>query len=246
MTDGVPKEILIINPLELVFDKKNQIVRRSLDKDTKEWSPELDTSLPINSSDIPNFKEWVNWNGFLFDRETKKGHNGFDFAAYVTTDNRVVLGLSEDTKIRAVADGVVKQVLDTPEAVGGGYGIMINIEHGADDSGMFSTYVHVRPTVYFGVTVKKGDVIGELYKDPKGDEGRLVHLHLSLVSGWGTRGTSIMGGGMHIRTDDPGVIDPSIYKLNAIPQGSSNFSLLDLPNAKVEIANFKQIRVNSG
>lgn len=162
----------------------------------------------------------------------------------MTTDNRVVLGLPSDVKIRAVADGVVKQVLDTPEAVGGGYGVMINIEHGANDSGMFSQYVHVRPTIKAGVSVKKGDVIGELYKDPDGDKGRLVHLHLSLVSGWSTRGTSIMGGGKNIRTDDPALIDSDLYKLNAVPQGSANFIVPDLLDAKVELVHFKKVKVN--
>lgn len=122
------KEIPIIDSLDSAFDKKTQLIKRPIDKDTKEWSPELDTALPINGLDIPNFKAWVNWNGFHLDRKTGKGHDGFDFVAYLTTDNRVVLGLPSDTKIRAVADGVVRQVLDAPEAVGGGYGVMISIE----------------------------------------------------------------------------------------------------------------------
>lgn len=239
------KEIPIINSLEATFDKKNKLTRRPIDKDTKEWSPELDTSLPIDGSDIPNFKAWVDWNGFLLDRNTREGHDGFDFAAYLTTDGRIVLGLPDDIKIRAVADGIVKQVLDTPEAVGGGYGVMINIEHGADDSGMFSQYIHVKPTVEAGIAVKKGDVIGELYKDDGDEEGRLVHLHLSLASGWGTRGTSMMGGSRHIRADDPGIIDTSIYKYRANPQGSASFTVPDLPDIKPEYAHFKRINVNS-
>lgn len=224
--------------------KENEIEKRPFTKGAKEWSPSLDTVLPIDGSEIPNFKAWINWNGFHLDRNTGRGHDGFDFAAYVTTDNRVVLGLPEDTKIRAVADGVVKQVLDTPEAVGGGYGVMVNIEHGANNSGMFSQYIHVRPTIQAGVSVKKGDVIGQLYKDPEGDEGRLVHLHLSLDSGWGTRGTSIMGGGKHLRTDDPRLIDISIYNFSASPQGSATFELPDLQDAKIEFAHFKRIRVS--
>jgi|SRR3989338_3220249 len=245
MTDD-NKEISIINSLDSAFDKKNQLTRRPIDKDTKEWSPDLDTSLPINGSEIPDFKAWVNWNGFHLDRKAGKGHNGFDFAAYLTTDNRIVLGLPPDTKIRAVADGVIRQVLDTPEAVGGGYGVMISIEHGANDSGMFSQYVHVKPTIETGASVKKGDVIGELYKDPDGEEGRLVHLHLSLISGWGTRGTSITGGGVHIRTDDPAFIDTNLlYKFDAVPQGSANFTVPGLPNAKAELAHFKRVNVNN-
>lgn len=231
-------EIRIIIPPFTI--EKNIIKKKPLDKDTKEWSPSLDTVLPIDGSGIPNFKAWVNWNGFQLDRKTGEGHDGFDFAAYITTDNRIVLGLPEDTKIRAVADGVVTQVLD----IYGGYATMVNIEHGANDSGMLSRYSHVRPTVETGASVKKGDVIGELYKDHDGEEGRLVHLHLSLISGWGTRGTSIRGGGMYIKSDDPRLINPSIYRFSATPQGSTDFTVPNLPNTKVEFANFKRVRAN--
>lgn len=109
---------------------------------------------------------------------------------------------------------------------------------------MFSQYIHVKPTIEAGASVKKGDVIGELYKDPEGDEGRLVHLHMSLVSGWGTRGTWIMGGGKNIRTDDPALIDSELYKLNAVPQGFANFIVPDLPDAKVVLEHFRRVKVN--
>ncbi|HLL60690.1 MAG TPA: hypothetical protein VK338_03155 [Candidatus Nitrosocosmicus sp.] len=39
--------------------------------------------LPINGSDIPKFKAWINWNGFHLDRETGKVHDGYDFGAYL-------------------------------------------------------------------------------------------------------------------------------------------------------------------
>ena len=239
------KEIPIINSIDSVESKANVLTRRPIDEETKEWSPDLDTALPIDGFEIPNFKAWIGWNGFQLDRKTREGHDGFDFAAYLTTDNRILLGLPEDIKICAVADGIVRQVLDTPEAVGGGYGVMVNVEHGANDSGMFSQYIHVKPTVETGVAVKKGDVIGELYKDDGNEEGRLVHLHLSLSSGWGARGTSIMGGSMHIRADDPGLIDTSIYRYRANPQGSANFTVPDLPSIKPEYAHFKRVKVNS-
>jgi len=237
------KNSMIINVLD-TLPKKEQLIKRPIDKNTKEWSPDLDTALPIDGSRIPDFKAWVNWNGFHLDRQTGKGHDGFDFAAYLTTDNRIILGLPEDTKILAVADGVVQQVLDTPEAVGGSYGIMISVEHGEEDSGMFSQYIHVKPLVKTGMKVKKGDVIAELYKDRGEEEGRLVHLHLTLVSGWGTRGTSKRGGGKNLRTDDPGLIDVDVYKFDATPQGSADFTVPDLPNVKVEFAHFKKVNVN--
>lgn len=133
--------------------------------------------------------------------------------------------------------------MDNPEAVGGGYGVMMNIEHGAHDSGMFSTYVHVVPTVEFGAKVRKGDTIGTLYKDPGTEEGRLVHLHLELISGWGTKGSSITGGGKNLRYDDPAILDEYIYKLRTDPQGKTDFSVPLLGSPKIELANFNKIRV---
>ena len=223
---------------------KEQAPKKPINGETREWEPGLDIALPINDGDLSDFKAWVNWNGFHLDRETGKGHDGYDFAAYLTRDNRIVFGLPPYTKIRAVADGKIAQVLDNPEAVGGGYGVMITIEHGAQDSGMFSQYVHVKPLIKHGTEVKKGDVIAELYKDPDGEEGRLVHLHLTLTSGWGIRGTPIMGGGKNIRTDDPKVISEKIYRYTAEPQGTSQFTVKELPTAKIETTNFRRIRVN--
>src|SRR3989344_3730984 len=74
---------------------------------TKEWESGLDVALPISDADLPDFKAWVNWNGFHLNRQTGKGHDGYDFAAYLTKDNRVVFGLPPHTEIRAVADGKV-------------------------------------------------------------------------------------------------------------------------------------------
>lgn len=211
--------------------------KKPITKETKEWSSDLDTQLPINGGDLPNFKAWVGYNDFQFDRKTGGGHEGFDFAAYLTTDNKIVVGLPANTKIRAVADGEVRQVLD----VFRGYGTQISVEHGAYDSGMFSTYIHVRPLVEQGVTVKKGDVIAELYKDEGDKEGRLVHLHLSLRSGWGTRG----GDDSKLRAEDPALIDNSISQFKAESQGSSTFTVPQLPDAKIKFANFKRVRLAS-
>lgn len=229
---------------ETFGERSTPEVKKPITKETKEWEPGLDTVLPIDGKDLPGFKSWVNWNGFHLDRETGKGHDGYDFAAYLDENDKVIFGLPAEAKIRAVADGKVAQVMDNPEAVGGGYGVMVTLEHGANDSGMFSTYVHVKPLVKQNTEVKKGDVIAELYKDPGEEEGRLVHLHLRLISGWGTRGTSIMGGGTNIRMDDPGVIDESIYKYSAEPQGNSNFNVPSLPNSEVKTKNFRTIKVN--
>ena len=224
---------------------KEQTPKKPINGETKEWEQGLDVALPINGGDLSDFKAWVNWNGFHLDRGTGKGHDGYDFAAYLTKDNRVVFGLPPGTKIRTVADGKIEQVLDNPEAVGGGYGVMITIEHGAHDSGMLSQYIHVKPLIKYGAEVKKGDVIAELYKDPDREEGRLVHLHLTLISGWGTRGTSIIGGGKNIRTDDPKVLSEEIYQYTSEPQGYAQFTVKEFPVAKIETANFTKVKVNS-
>lgn len=50
------KEISIINFLESTQDKKNQLTRRPIDKDTKEWSPDLAIALPVDGSGIPVLK----------------------------------------------------------------------------------------------------------------------------------------------------------------------------------------------
>lgn len=220
--------------------KSNPQEKRPISTETKEWEPGLDTVLPIDGKELPGFKSWVNWNGFHLDRETGEGHGGYDFAAYLNEDNKVVFGLPPETKIRAVANGKIIQVLETY----GGYATMITVEHGSRDSGMFSTYVHVNPLAEHGMEVKKGDVIAELYKDPGEEEGRLVHLHLRMNSGWGTRGTSITGGGLKARLDDPGVIDNSIYALNAEPQAKKNFTVPSQPDSAVETKNFKVVKVN--
>lgn len=215
--------------------KSRERSKKPITEETKEWSSDLDTQLPINGEDLPGFKAWIDWNGFQLNRETGGGHEGFDFAAYLTTDNKIVVGLPASTKIRAVADGEVRQIVTV-----GGYGTQIGIEHGAYDSGMFSTYIHVKPLVEEGVTVKKGDVVAELYKDEGDKDGRLVHLHLALRSGWGTRD----GDDRKLRAEDPVLIDNSIYEFKAEPQGSSNFTVPQLPNAEIEIANFERVRFN--
>lgn len=229
----------IDNPTET--QKRTTISRRPINEETKEWMRDLDTQLPILGTDIPNFKHWINWNGFQLDRNTGQGHEGFDFAAYLTTDDKIILGLPPETKIRAVADGRIAQV---SHGFGGPYGYFINVEHGKEGEGMFAGYHHVAPKLEQGSEVKKGDIIATLYKDPGEYEGRLVHLHFNLVSAYGTRGTSITGGGLNSRADDPMVIDSSIYKYSAIPQGNKNFTVAELPNVEIKIANFSVLKVN--
>ncbi|NBU34271.1 hypothetical protein EB118_07575 [bacterium] len=212
--------------------------------ETKGWSSALDTSLPIDAADIPGFVSWVNCNGFHLDRETGKGHDGFDFGAYLREDGMIVVGLPQDTPIRAVANGVVRQVLMN-ESTGMGYGCVVNVEHGGNDSGMFSSYVHVNPTIEPNVTVGKGDVLGSLYKDDGNQEGRLVHLHMGLADGWGSHGTSIMGGGLILRQQDPGLIDRSIYDTTVSRQGFEPFDYAEVPGATgLALAHFAIVKTN--
>lgn len=220
-------------------------MRLPITANTREWSPELDAALPINTDDIPGFVAWVNCNGFLLDRNTGRGHDGFDFGAYLRDDDKVVVGLPKETPVRAVADGVVRQVL-IGGMTGGGYGCMVNIEHGGDDSGMFSSYIHIDPSIEPEAEVAKGEVLGSLYKDSGNRIGRLVHLHMRLVDGWGTHGTGEFGGGLIDRTQDVGLIDPSIYDLTVSKQGFEPFDCSEVPSARgIEVANFDTLQVNN-
>lgn len=211
--------------------------RVTIDKETKEWRSNQDVELPIRGSDIPNFKAWIDWNGFQVNRETGKGHNGYDFAAYLNTDNQIILGLPPQTPIRAIADGVVSQAVEASELTNGGYGAEVNIQHGAEDSKMFSSYLHIVPEIKRGVVVKKGDIIGKLFKEAYGKPQALVHLHLMLGTGDGLAG---------VKLDDPGlIIDNRIYKYKVEPQGSYGFSVSSLPNVEIYKANFFNPKVSS-
>ena len=78
-------------------------------KGTKIWATHLDIVLPVDGTDIPHFREWVNWSGW---KGYSPDHTAYDFAAYLSEDGRVVLGLPKETPVRAVADGFVRQVSD--------------------------------------------------------------------------------------------------------------------------------------
>lgn len=210
-----------------------------IDHKVTEWGADSDTSLPINGSDIPGFVAWVNGNGFNYDCTTRRGHDGFDFGAYLRDDGTVVIGLPKETPVRAVANGVVRQVL-VGDMTGGAYGCLVNVEHGEEGSGMFSGYVHVEPRIYSDTIVEKGDVIGTLHRDSGTEEGRLVHLHLSLVNGWNSN-----GGGLHNRLQDPALIDPSIYDLTPETQDWKPFDPRPLGAKALYVANFDVVRVNN-
>lgn len=210
------------------------LTRKEFGPSTIEWEPGLDTALPIKGEDIPGFRQWIAFNDFHLDpRNPLEGHDGFDFAAYLDEEGKVILGLPAETKIRAVADGRLSGI-GYPDSYAG----TVRLEHGEDNSGMFSEYVHVVSDLERGSRVKKGDVIGTLYKDPDGEEGRLVHLHLSLINGWD------VGGGVFDRKVDPAIIDPTIKKHRVTPMGSSHFTVDSMPGIEVRNAHFKNVRVN--
>lgn len=212
-------------------------IRRIIDKDTKEWSPDLDTVLPIaGEQDIPNFKAWINWNGF--DMFSERVHKGFDFAAYLTIDNRIVLGLPRGTKVRAVADGVVRSSARGATPGTSDYYGEIRIVHGDLDNGLLSVYGHVIPSVSVNEAVKKGGVIGTLYTSAGNDIGYLVHLHLQLHNS--RKREAVASHDLGPSLVDPRVIDESIYQYSAEPQGKPEFVTPGLNEVHVEIAHFKQ------
>lgn len=222
-------------------------IRRKLDDSTREWAADLDTILPIDGKELPNFTSWINWNGFALDRQTGEGHSGFDFATYLDDKGNIVFGLPERTNVRVIADGRIIQILDSPEWTAGGYGVMVQVEHGPEDSGMGSRYVHIVPKrgLKYGDVVKKGDDLGTLYKDQGDQEGRLVHLHLELRDGFGTHGTNpVFGGGLNKRIQDPVILDKGIYQYKTQPQGSTKFIVPELPKAKIETVHFRNVRAN--
>lgn len=115
----------------------------------------------------------------------------------------------------------------------GSYAAFIGIEHGKENRGLMSAYPHVVPLIKEETLVKKGDVIATLYKDPGDKEGGLVHLHFGLINSWESYSPE---------EADPKVIDKSLYKYNAVPQGSIDFTVPELPvSPSVEIAHFKKL-----
>lgn len=210
----------------------------------REWNPQIETVLPIDGTEIAGFKAWVNCNGFQPFAPEAHTHDGFDFGAYLREDGMIVLGLPPTTSIRSVAEGKVAQVITG--GVWGGYAASITIEHGAQGSGLFSQFAHVIPRVEIGQPVNKGEEIASLHIDEGDEEGRLVHLHLELVDGWGTHGTSIAGGyrAYKKRLRDPRLIDPSIYDLTADNQGFAPFNAASIVGGLgIAIAHFRTLRV---
>lgn len=207
---------------------QNEVDRNmTIGKRTKEWLAQFNMRLPIDSNEIPGFRHWVNFNGFS---PQQTGHNGYDFAAYLTQEGEVVLGLPVETNIRAVADGVVYGIYGRD---GWGYANELWIKHEKRYGGLTSGYCHIVPTVEEGKEVKKGDIIVTLWKDSESEEkGPLVHLHFMIKTDWQT--TPI----------DPRFIDESISAYNMIPPENPGFTIPELPTrTPFRVEHFKKVDV---
>ena len=222
----------VITNLKELENLIESLAERKLTKETRVWTSTLDLSMPILTSDLPNFKSWINWSGF---KGYSERHIAFDFAAYLDKKGNCILGLPEKTPIKAVADGTVVQISSGLAGQGVPYACFINIEHANEGSGLFSAYHHVKPSIKAGSKVKKGDIIATLYKDPGSEEEKLVHLHFELRNGWGIKNRDV----------DPATIFPKINEYSAEPQGKENFVISGLKRPNIIIANFKKLLLDN-
>ncbi|VVB57637.1 Peptidase family M23 [uncultured archaeon] len=187
---------------------------------------------PISGSLIPNFHQWIQWNGFNL-----KYHTGFDYAAYIDRTCGRVLGLPPNTEVRAIADGEAR--VFHPNY---GYGTQITIQHthlSVSGDGLMSSYVHVKPVFSgFSKEVKAGEVIATLHKDAGAERGRLVHLHFELVANWDYYKKEIA---------DPASIFDELSALPiAKPQQSTRFSLSGAGYySGLEIAHFNHLEIGA-
>lgn len=178
----------------------------------EEWLTGLDLELPIRASDIPGFAYWLDWNGWGEDVEwVDDEHTGFDFAAYLNTKGKAVLGLPPHTPVRAIADGIVRMVNIWEEP----FYREICIGHTSQPLGAESLYTHVAPSIEIGQHVKRGEIIGRLYST---DED-LIHLHLSLLNGHQVE---------NCLETDPTKIFPELGKFRCLPQEALEFEVIGL------------------
>ena len=194
-----------------------------------EWLMYNNLAYPIDGRDLPGFKQWVKWNGFSLK------HNGYDFAAYLTNDGKIIFGLPEKTPVRAMSDGDISYLVQTSNF--GDYHGGIQVIHAGSALGPTSWYHHMVPRQdileFKRVKVKKGEVIGSLYKDRGHEEGKLVHLHFMLASdALGTYFTN------------PATMFKSLEDIVADPQGDPDFRVIGLGyQPEIVIANFRKVQV---
>jgi murein DD-endopeptidase MepM/ murein hydrolase activator NlpD len=219
---------------------REQAEKRPITPETTEWEPDLETGLPVDGRDLPNFRAWINWNDADIDKtgQRKKYHQGVDFAAYITNDNKIMLGLPEGTPVRAIADGRIG-----PNTVGGGgYHAMVELEHGKINHKLLSKYKHVVPVKFSG-QVKQGDIIGHIYVNPLGTfidnpNGRsLGHVHLELHDGFKNLGDMSRAKREEMLVSPLDILGTSIRQFTAAPQAAKKFVVSGLEGAEIELAN---------
>jgi hypothetical protein len=221
----------------LLVEKEKTRTRQNINSitpETRSWTRNLEACLPIKGNlHIPNFFSWINLSGFNYSKITPHGHTGFDFGAYLTQDSRIMIGLLPETQLRAVADGIIMEIILHKDLYYDYYDT-IRIRHGGSDGYLVSEYMHIvpDPSLKEGVEVKKSQPIGIIYVDIDRGEGiRLPHLHLTLYNRFDRffYGESFSGS-----FANPGVLNPFIYRYTAIPQGSVTFELKEFPGVKPE------------
>ena len=116
----------------------------------------LELNPPINSTELPRFRQWVNWNGY------SERHQGYDFCAYLNNYGICIFGLPSETKVRAVANGIVTRVNKNSGLYG--YGNVVYMLHGIEENWLVSSYWHVIPVVKEQQQLRKGEMI-ELYTE---------------------------------------------------------------------------------
>ena len=198
----------------------------------------LRIELPVRGVDIPKFSKWVIWNKFSSNYLDVvpygiPWHNGFDFAAYITSEGTCILGLPEKTPVRAVDNGLVRKASPCPET--GPHTMDMLVEH---PNLLVSGYTHVVPQVKVGSNVKKGDIIATLYKYSGGKVGNLVHLHFYFAT------QEYLDGEIDRHLVDPEKIFGEISDLVAEPQGHKSFLIPQMSKQPlIEIANFRDIKL---
>jgi len=160
-------------------------------KKIKIWTSCTKTVTPIDESQIPNFKEWVWYQGFRKSSTPfrRDGHEAFDFSAYLNTEGNCIVGLPEGTIVRAVRGGTVTQANLNDFR----YSSFVNIEHGARNNGTWSGSVHVTPLVEDGQKVEIEQPIAKLYyqRAESGGAEQLIHLHFALTNYYSLNNVSV-------------------------------------------------------
>ena len=189
-------------------------------ENTIQWSKYQDIRPPINGSDINGFNGWVNLSSFLGDDHKQ----GYRYSSYLTDDSFLMFGLPNNIPIRAVADGIVKQISDAIDG-SSGYNCFLNIEHGRKGSGLESTYHHIKPIVKTGDFVLMGEKIADLYIDS--DEGRPISLMFEMRNGLNAE---------H-RTVNPANIFPNLNKYRPLPQDIKDIKITDVEKQPIVYVN---------